>query len=197
MENKKQGALEENATESLSRQPETDQAEQDSKAPVAVTVPEDAKEPLAPRIPAVENSPQAKEVRVAPHLSELITGIALPLEEEERAKEQRNLDHTIHQLLIVGLAISVSFMLLGLFLDLILNRTIPTAIPNLGEIFTRVASLRPSGFLSLGLLVLIATPVVRVVGSFIAFIYERDWRYAGITFLVLLVVICSIVIGKE
>jgi uncharacterized membrane protein len=118
------------------------------------------------------------------------------LEEEERAREQRNLDHTIHKLLIVGLGISASLMLFGLFLDLVLHRGVPTTVPDLREIFNRVISFRPSGFLALGLLVLIATPVLRVVGSILAFIYERDWRYAGITFLVLLVVISSIVMGK-
>lgn len=196
MENKRQGALEENRINSHSDQSEAGQAERDSKLPVTVTMGEELKEPLVPQAPALEQVAHEGEVHVEPHLPDLITGIAIPLEEEGRAKEQRNLDQTIHKLLVVGLAISVSFMLFGLFLDLTLHRVIPTAIPNLREVFTRVISLRPSGFLSLGLLVLIATPVVRVVGSFIAFIYERDWRYAGITFLVLLVVILSIVIGK-
>ena len=62
--------------------------------------------------------------------------------------------------------------------------------------FVRVVSLRPSGFLALGLLVLIATPILRVVGSILAFIYERDWRFAGITFLVLIIVMVSLVLGE-
>jgi uncharacterized membrane protein len=175
---------------------ETSQADAENKAPVTVTLPDDAKPPLTSQVTEVRNAPQTQNVQVEPHLPDLLAGVAIPLEEEERAREQRDLDQTIHKLLVLGLAISVAFMLLGLFLDLTLHRVIPTAIPNLGEVFTRVISFRPSGFLSLGLLVLIATPVVRVVGSFVAFIYERDWRYAGITFLVLLIVTLSIVLGK-
>jgi uncharacterized membrane protein len=36
-----------------------------------------------------------------------------------------------------------------------------------------------------GLLVLVATPVARVLFSVIAFIYERDWTYVAITMIVL------------
>ncbi len=183
-------------TKTESNPSETNQANAEKKAPVTVTVPEEAKEPLASPLADIGNAPQKQNVQVAPHVPDLLAGVAIPLEEEERAKEQRDLDQTIHKLLVLGLAISVAFMLLGLFLDLTLHRVIPTAIPNLGEVFTRVITLRPSGFLSLGLLVLIATPVVRVIGSFIAFLYERDWRYAGITFLVLLIVMLSIVFGR-
>jgi uncharacterized membrane protein len=159
-------------------------------------MPEEAKTPLATGATGTGKAAQQEKVHVEPHLSDLLAGISIPLEEEERAREQSNLDHAIHRLLIFGLAASVTFILFGLFLDLVLRRVVPTTIPNLGEVFARVITLRPSGFLSLGLLVLIATPVLRVVGSFAAFVYERDWRYAGITFLVLLVVIMSILLGK-
>ncbi len=196
MKNAKQEVSQESEIDSTSNVSETGQIEAKSKAPVTVNLPEEVKEPLVSEVSEAGNVSQEQKVQVEPHLPDLLAGIAIPLEEEERAKEQRNLDQTIHKLLVIGLAISVSFMLFGLLLDLTLHRFIPTTIPNLGEVFMRAISLRPSGFLSLGLLVLIATPVVRVIGSFIAFIYERDWRYAGITFLVLLVVVLSIVIGK-
>jgi uncharacterized membrane protein len=168
----------------------------ENKTPVTFPLPQEAKEPLTSPVPEAGKEQLAQNVQVAPHLPELLAGVAIPVEEEERAKEQKSLDHTIHGLLIVGLAISVALMLVGLFLDLILRRVIPTTIPNPREVFSRVISIRPSGFLSLGLLVLIATPVVRVVGSFIAFVYERDWRYAGITFVVMVVVLLSILIGR-
>ena len=58
-------------------------------------------------------------------------------------------------------------------------------------------ALRPSGFLAFGLLVLIATLILRVFGSMIAFVYERDWRYAGITFVVFLIVVTSILLRQR
>ena len=178
------------------RQAAPEENKPDKKKVVTVNVPEEARAPLSAPTPEAEKPPQEEQVRVEQNLLDLLAGIALPFEEEERVKEQRNLDHTIHKLLIIGLILSTSLMLIGLFLDLVLQRVVPTSVPDLGEVFTRVIYFRPSGFLALGLLVLIATPVLRVIGSIIAFIYERDWRYAGITFVVLLVVIFSIVLGK-
>ncbi len=196
MEEVKQKAPEENKTDAQNDEPEAGQEEHESKPSVTLTIPEEVKEPLAPPSPSLEKTPQEGNVHVATHVTDLLAGIALPAEEEERAKEQRGLDQAIHKLLVVGLAISVALILFGLFLDLTLHREIPTSIPHLADIFTRVIALRPSGFLSLGLLVLIITPVVRVLGSFLAFMYERDWRYAAITFLVLIVVTLSIVLGR-
>ncbi len=196
MEEEKQKIQEENTTEPQREDPEAGHAKHEQKLPVTLTIPEEVKEPLVPPSPELEKTVHEGDVHVAPHLPDLLAGIALPVEEEERTKEQRDLDQTIHKLLVVGLGISVALILFGLFLDLTLHREIPTSIPHLAEIFTRVIALRPSGFLSLGLLVLIITPVVRVLGSFLAFIYERDWRYTAITFVVLVVVTLSILLGR-
>jgi uncharacterized membrane protein len=46
-----------------------------------------------------------------------------------------------------------------------------------------------------GLLVLIATPVARVVFSLVAFALERDWEYVALTAIVLAVLTYSIVSG--
>jgi uncharacterized membrane protein len=98
--------------------------------------------------------------------------------------------------LIIGVAISTALMLVGIGLDLIYQRDLPMAVPDVGEVLQRVVSLRPSGFLALGLLALIATPILRVMRSIIAFVYERDWRYAGVTTLVLLALIISLLLSK-
>ncbi len=196
MQEEKEKNLEEERTDPQTPEPKAGQAEHEPKLPVTLTIPDEVKEPLTPPSPEPEKIAQEEDVHVAPHLPDLLAGISLPVEEEERAKEQRNLDQAIHKLLVVGLAISVALMLVGLILDLTLHREIPTSIPHLAEIFTRLIALRPSGFLSLGLLVLIVTPVVRVLGSVLAFMYERDWRYAAITFVVLIVVTLSIVLGR-
>jgi uncharacterized membrane protein len=51
----------------------------------------------------------------------------------------------------------------------------------LGEAF----ALRAGGIVQAGLLVLIATPVLRVVFSLFGFARQRDWLYVGITLIVL------------
>ncbi|HET6248383.1 MAG TPA: DUF1634 domain-containing protein [Tepidisphaeraceae bacterium] len=47
-----------------------------------------------------------------------------------------------------------------------------------------------------GLLLLIATPVLRVAVSIFAFVYERDWKFVVITIVVLAVLFCSFILGK-
>jgi uncharacterized membrane protein len=48
------------------------------------------------------------------------------------------------------------------------------------------------GLIQLGLLILIATPVARVVFSVFAFVWERDWKYVGFTLIVLALLIYSL-----
>jgi uncharacterized membrane protein len=52
------------------------------------------------------------------------------------------------------------------------------------------------GIIQLGLLVLIATPVARVVFSVIAFVLERDRLYIALTLIVLIVLLFSLVGGQ-
>jgi len=148
--------------------------------------------------------PQAKpaspnieaEVTVAPNLSDLVTGKLETPEEAQAVKRRHEINTVVHRVLIVGLAISTVLILFGLGLDILRHRQVPTDAPTFREVFRRTAELRPSGFLTLGLLVLVATPIMRVIGSTIAFLYERDWRYALITFVVLVVVTLSLLLGQ-
>jgi uncharacterized membrane protein len=48
----------------------------------------------------------------------------------------------------------------------------------------------------LGLLMLIATPVMRVAASIFAFVYEHDYVYVTITAIVLALLLLSFVLGK-
>lgn len=110
-------------------------------------------------------------------------------------RNRRNLNEIVHSVLIVGLVTCVTLLMVGLILGFVEQRPIPDTTIPLGEAIRRALILRPSGFLSLGLLVLMLTPLLRVIGSMLVFIYERDWRFVGITALVLIVMTISILIG--
>jgi uncharacterized membrane protein len=47
----------------------------------------------------------------------------------------------------------------------------------------------PAGWIQLGLLILIATPVARVAYSVFAFALQRDWTYVAVTLIVLAVLV--------
>ena len=70
----------------------------------------------------------------------------------------------------------------------------PTLV--VSQLFAGVAAADPSSVLQLGLIILLATPVARVLASVILFAAERDRTYVAITLFVLIVLIVSIfVIG--
>lgn len=168
----------------------------ESEAPVApeLMAQTEAMTESGPPAPATEIA--SPLVHVAPNLVELTIGRAETPEEKKEAKEQHDVNEIVHGMLIIGLAMSTALMLVGVVLDIVRRQGLPTAEPAAGDVFAAVLAFRPSGFLALGLIVLLATPILRVLGSVFAFAYERDWRYAGITFLVLMVVMASIVLGK-
>ncbi len=120
----------------------------------------------------------------------------LSAEQSRVEKEKRELEDLIQPMLMWGVIISSALMLLGLLLGLIQGAPVPESVPPFGQILPMAVAFRPAGIMALGLLVLIATPILRVAGSVLAFIYERDWRYALVTFVVFLIVLTSILLGR-
>jgi uncharacterized protein len=91
-----------------------------------------------------------------------------------------------------ALIITVGMLLLptrpgGLSLQRLLD--FPQALNQVG---TGLLLLRPQAIITLGLLVLIATPVIRVAASIVAFTLEHDRKYIVITSLVLAILLFSI-----
>jgi len=167
----------------------------DQDAPVVVPVPQSMSVPQAPSRATVP--PQHSSVHVVSNLHTLIMAVSQEdMQQVAAAQQRRDLNAVVHSVLIIGLVISSALMLVGIGLNLVYQREFPVAVPSIADVLIRVAALRPSGFLALGLLALIATPILRVLGSIGAFLYERDWRFAGITTLVLLILTISLLFGK-
>lgn len=58
-----------------------------------------------------------------------------------------------------------------------------------------IINLRGRAIIQAGIVLLIATPVIRVLFSMIGFLLERDWLYTGISLLVLCIIIASALTG--
>lgn len=96
-----------------------------------------------------------------------------------------------------GVLLSATIILVGLVLlptrpggfsaERLLN--FPVSFAQVGQ---ELFQLRPQAIISLGLLLLIATPVVRVAVSIVTFAFERDRLYAVITTVVLALLLFSI-----
>jgi uncharacterized membrane protein len=68
----------------------------------------------------------------------------------------------------------------------------PAELRSVPEIVRQAIELRPLGVIQFGLLLLIATPVARVLFSVLGFGLERDWMYVVITLLVLALLVCTL-----
>ena len=66
----------------------------------------------------------------------------------------------------------------------------------LNEVGSGLLMLHPQAIITLGLLLLLATPVVRVFASIFAFALEHDRRYVVITTVVLAILMMSFLLGK-
>jgi uncharacterized membrane protein len=65
-----------------------------------------------------------------------------------------------------------------------------------GAVLDGLVQFKPYALIALGLLLLIATPVLRVAASVVIFALERDYAYVFITLVVLLILIVSFLLGK-
>ena len=72
----------------------------------------------------------------------------------------------------------------------------PAHYTTLSGILSGVATFNPESIIMLGLLVLIATPVARVVMCVVGFLFERDHLYAAISTIVLLILLYSLFLHK-
>jgi uncharacterized membrane protein YfcA/uncharacterized membrane protein len=93
--------------------------------------------------------------------------------------------------------LSAAVILIGIILESFEpNKFAPQKLQSFPQTFSQVGAgllvLRPQAIITLGLLLLIATPVVRVAVSILVFLYERDRRFVAITLLVLLILLFSI-----
>ena len=102
-----------------------------------------------------------------------------------------------------GVILSAAIILLGFILLLAhaggmpgLSVTIGSFPHTLGQVWSGLLMLQPQAIIVLGLLFLIAVPMVTVVMSIVAFALERDRRFVVIAAIVLVILLTSLLIGK-
>jgi uncharacterized membrane protein len=119
---------------------------------------------------------------------------------------------TIENVMSMGLKIGVTISVLLIMFGVVLlfsesssgslsintialsNSSVNSASFSLGSVIKDTMRLQGLGFIFLGLAVLIATPVVRVILSILFFVEEENWLYVFITILVLFNLLFAILI---
>jgi uncharacterized membrane protein len=109
-----------------------------------------------------------------------------------------DLDRVIGRLLTIGTYASILLLAIGSVL-MFASRIDPLAgAPPFepGLIVDDITHLRPAGFMWLGLLVLLATPILRVIVSFFGYAARGERTMAVVAVLILVVIAGSIVLGS-
>ena len=117
-------------------------------------------------------------------------------------EEDRKIEIILGNLLRIGVIIAAIIVIIGGALYLIRHgfelphysvfKGEPGDLTDVISVFKGVMAMKSKAIIQLGILVLIATPVLRVIFSVVAFIYEKDLMYIFFTLIVLAVLIFSL-----
>ena len=107
------------------------------------------------------------------------------------------LEARLARILQIGTYLSMALIATGAALFLIGGGSPLDAAPllDLGRIPADIAAGRPQGFLWLGVLGMVSTPGLRVLGACIGFVRGGEWRMAGVAIAIIVVVGAGIVAG--
>ena len=134
----------------------------------------------------------------------------IPLEENQQkgksSLKDKDIQVIIGWILRGGVAVSMILVFIGgvFFVyrhgysmpDYKTFKGIPFFVQNIGGILNGVIMLKGQAIIQLGIILLIATPVIRVAFSAVGFLMEKDYLYTVITLIVLLIIIASMISGN-
>ncbi|KLU64522.1 MULTISPECIES: DUF1634 domain-containing protein [Desulfosporosinus] len=121
------------------------------------------------------------------------------MSKKNAAKDLFDAELFISSSLRTGVYLSAMVVVIGLLLYFAIGQSgyqsgeFPTTI---GMVLAGILRFKPASIISLGLLLLIATPVFRVAASVLMFVLEKDYVYTIITLFVLCILIISFFLGK-
>ena len=115
--------------------------------------------------------------------------------------KDKDMQSIIGWILRVGVAVSVVLVFIGgvFFVyrhgnsipDYKKFKGVPDFIHSFGGILNGVITFKGQAIIQLGIILLIATPVMRVAFSAVGFLLEKDYLYTFITLIVLLIILAS------
>jgi uncharacterized membrane protein len=118
----------------------------------------------------------------------------------------REVEQMIGRLLQIGVFISAAIVAIGGAMFLVQHgrtpagfhsfSTTPTPLWSLGGIIHGALALDSAAIVQLGLVLLIATPVMRVALTLVAFAMQRDRLYVTLTALVLALLLYGLILGR-
>ena len=110
------------------------------------------------------------------------------------APKANDFEALIGRLLIAMTYVAVTLLVVGVLLLLAAGTSPLSGGPafHLGDIVPDILALRPEGFIWLGLLVVLSTPIVRVVVAGFGYGRAREWPMVGVAIGILTVIAVAI-----
>jgi uncharacterized membrane protein len=99
---------------------------------------------------------------------------------EIQVRETDAIDRVVRAVLGSGLVLSSLLLVAGFVAWIAQGGDLPASVHGPVAGARDLARLRPIGFFSWGLLVLILTPFARVIGTLVVFLRLHDWRFAAV-----------------
>jgi uncharacterized membrane protein len=119
--------------------------------------------------------------------------------------KDKDMQSLLGQVLRAGTVISISIVFIGGIFYLyrhghtIANYRVFKGIPDFVQhpegIFNGIFTLKGQAIIQFGIVLLIATPIFRVIFSAVGFVLEKDYMYLGISLLVLSIIFISMLSG--
>jgi len=119
--------------------------------------------------------------------------------------KDKDIQAIIGWILRVGVAVSMLLVVVGGVLFIFRHghsipaykpfKGVPLFIHDIHGIINGVLDFRGQAIIQLGITLLIATPIIRVAFSAVAFLLEKDYLYTVITVIVLLIILGSMISG--
>jgi uncharacterized membrane protein len=109
--------------------------------------------------------------------------------------KEHQIDHLIHYTLLAGVSMSAILLMAGLFIVTVRDTPRPKIAPPFSEILRMAFRANEVGWLYLGLLLLMITPVARVMMLVYGYARIGWWRFALISLLVLVLLGTGFALG--
>lgn len=110
-------------------------------------------------------------------------------------ERRKGINLTAAHVLTAGLLLAVALLVTGIGLHLAGFAPKSGSPVSVMDMPRALAALEPSGFYSLGLIVLLATPIARVVALTVGFARRRSWVFCALSALVFAVLVLTACLG--
>jgi uncharacterized membrane protein len=109
--------------------------------------------------------------------------------------KEHSVDRLIHYTLLAGVSMSAILLVVGLFIVIVHDTPRPKVAPPLSEILRMAFTGNEVGWLYLGLLLLMITPLARVMMLIYGYARIGWWRFVLVSLLVLLLLGTGLALG--